>query len=180
MHARGAYNDKPLRIRKDLMSLYYPWRWRFAVLAAFMIASLASALAQTNTAASATNRPVKKLYVQPSSGSLAGGKARLIVSSLSREGSAYVGDYQIKVVPYFFKNEKGKLSISISDAALNDLTERRAVECSGKAVTNVTNKTRPVKASAVPATAEGGALKITVLTDNGPLVFDTSYQFRVK
>ena len=107
-------------------------------------------------------------------------KARLIVSSLSREGSAYVGDYQIKVVPYFFKNEKGKLSISISDAALNDLCEKRAVECSGKAVTSVTNKTRPIKASAVPATVDGGALKITVLTDNGLLVFDTSYQFRVK
>ena len=154
-------------------------RTRLVILLVLMI-SLAHARAQTSPTATATSRPARKLYVQPSSGSLAGGKARLVVTSLTREGLAYVGDYQIKVVPYFFKNEKGKLSITISDSALTDLSEKRPVECSGKAVTNVTNKTRPIKASAIPATADGGALKITVLTDNGPLVFDTSYQFRVK
>jgi hypothetical protein len=98
------------------------------------------------------------------------------VSGLTRDGGAFVGDYQIKVAPYFFKNETGKLTMLISDASLAKLTGNSAVEFTGRATTDGTNKSRPVRVKAVPTTRLGGALMISVATENGALVFDTSYK----
>ena len=54
--------------------------------------------------------PVKrKLFIDPSSTSVRLGKATLIVSPLTRRGGNYIGDYQLKVRPYFFKSEPGSL-----------------------------------------------------------------------
>ena len=58
------------------------------------------------------------LAVEPSTASLAGGKATLTLTTLRRRGTTYLGSYQIKVVPYFFKNETGKIFITISDPLL--------------------------------------------------------------
>jgi hypothetical protein len=98
------------------------------------------------------------------------------VSGLTRDGGAFVGDYQIKVAPYFFKNETGKLTMLISDASLAKLTGNSAVEFTGRATTDGTNTSRPVRVKAVPTTRLGGALMISVATENGALVFDTSYK----
>ena len=51
----------------------------------------------------------RKLFIGPSSSSVALGKASLIVSPLTHRDVNYVGDYQLKVKPYFFKSEKGSL-----------------------------------------------------------------------
>ena len=99
------------------------------------------------------------------------------MTGLTRDGGSYVGNYQIKVAPYFFKNEKGRLSMTISDASLSKLTTNTPVEFSGKATTSGSNKSRPIKVKAVPTTKQGGALVISVLTENGALVFDTAYRF---
>ena len=65
--------------------------------------------------AAATDR---LLQIDSCSMPVAEGKATLIVGSLQRTNGIYAGEYKIKVFPYFFKNDKGRLAILVSDAAL--------------------------------------------------------------
>lgn len=105
-----------------------------------------------------------------------GGTAKLVVGTLSRNGLAYVGDYRIKVVPYFFKNETGKLSIKVPDVALDHMVSGAVTNFNGRATTNGSGLTRRVTAKAMPSTNDRGELTFTVVTENGPLVFNTSYR----
>jgi len=118
----------------------------------------------------------KKFLIAPSSSSLAGGTAKLVVGALSREPGTFVGDYRIKVFPYFFKSESGRLSMQVSDLALRKLTQGVAVELAGRATTNVTGKTRAIMAWAKPSANDCGALIFAVTTINGKLIFNTSYR----
>jgi len=130
------------------------------------------------TGAAKTSQPVvRKLFIEPASSSLAGGKARLVVTELNREPGTYAGDYQLKVTPYFFKSEKGKLAMSISDEALQKLRQAVPVELTGKATAKGSGKTRVINAKARPTAHDRGAVTISVTTENGPLVFETFYHF---
>ena len=64
-----------------------------------------------DSTAGTSNAGTRKLFIDPSSTSVAlRGKASLIVSPLAHRDGNYVGDYQLKVRPYFFKSEKGSYS----------------------------------------------------------------------
>ena len=117
------------------------------------------------------------MVIEPSSATLAGGKARLTASALRRQAAMYLGNYQLKVFPYFFKSETGTLSIAVADASLRKLATGATVEFSGKAVTNGTGKTRAVRVKATPAGPDvpKGSLTISITTENGELVFATAY-----
>lgn len=117
-----------------------------------------------------------KLYIAPSSSKLAGGTAKLDAGPLSRKGAAYVGGYEIKVVPYFFKNETGRLFIQVPEAAFGHMVDGLPTSFTGRATTTRTGQTRKVTAHAMPAANDHGDLTFTVATDNGPLVFNTSYR----
>lgn len=119
-----------------------------------------------------------KLFVAPSSGKLAGGTAKLIVGVLRRSDAAYVGEYRIKVFPYFFKNESGKLLIPVSDTSLRKMIEGDATSLMGRAITDGTGETRRITAKVLPSANDHGHgdLTFTVATENGPLVFNTSYR----
>jgi hypothetical protein len=121
-----------------------------------------------------------KLTLTPSSSSLAGGKARLTTAELRRASGKYTGEYQLKVVPYFFKSETGNLTITASDESLRALAAGTAVSFVGKAVTSGTGKTRSIKVKATPAGANStkGSIIITIPTVNGELVFESEYTFR--
>ncbi len=121
-------------------------------------------------------RITSKLVVAPSSSKLAGGTAKLVVGTLSRDGFTYVGDYRIKVFPYFFKNESGRLSIKVSENALRRMVGGQTTSFAGRATTHGSGLTRKITARAIPAAKDHGALTFTVATENGPLVFDTSYR----
>jgi hypothetical protein len=72
--------------------------------------------------------PVKrKLFIDPSSASLGLGKASLNVSPLKHRGGNYVGDYQLKVRPYFFKSEKGSLLLAASEDSVRKLQAGKAI-----------------------------------------------------
>lgn len=127
--------------------------------------------------ASAAARPISsQLFIAPSSSSLAGASAKLVVGTLSREASQYVGDYRIKVFPYFFKSESGRLAIKVPETALGRMTEGLPAEFTGRAITNGSEKTRRISAKATPSANDRGALIFTVATVEGPLVFQTSYR----
>ena len=82
---------------------------------------------RSNSTAETTDAVTRKLFIDPSSASIALGKASLIVSPLTRRGGNYVGDYQLKVRPYSFKSEKGTLVLAASDDSVRKLQAGTAI-----------------------------------------------------
>lgn len=117
-----------------------------------------------------------ELVIAPSASSLAGGTAKLQVEPLHREGGRYVGGYQIKVIPYFFMNEGGSLYMEVSEAQLQQMVAGGATSFSGLAQAEGSPVQHKIAAKPTPSSNGRGALSFTVATDNGSLVFATSYQ----
>jgi hypothetical protein len=119
----------------------------------------------------------RKLFIDPSSTSVALGKASLIVSPLTHRDGNYVGDYQLKVRPYFFKSEKGSLLLAASEDSLRKLHAGKSIHFTGKAVTREDGKTHIVLGKATPSSGDRGSVTFSIITENGKMVFNTSYHF---
>jgi hypothetical protein len=124
---------------------------------------------------SLTNRV---LIIDRSATAVSGGKATLIIGPLERAGDIYAGDYQMKVSPYFFKGEKGRLAIVISGESLARVAKGMVTEITGTATTSgKAGQTRRIDATATPADKNHGALKLWFIAGERKMVFDTSYRF---
>ena len=131
----------------------------------------------SSVAADPALKGAAKMSLEPSAASLAGGKARLTTTALRRLAGRYVGNYQLKVFPYAFKNETGTLSIGVSDEAVRTLAAGTAVSFTGTAATTGTSKSRPVTILATPSGpgVPKGKMTISIATENGALVFAPAY-----
>lgn len=118
-----------------------------------------------------------RMFVDPSSTSLALGRASLTVSPLTYQKQTYAGDYQLKVVPFLYKSQAGKLSLAAPDDSVRRLAEGLAVEFIGEAVNQKDHKTKVVKGKITPITKDRGRVAFSIATENGELVFNTSYHF---
>ena len=126
----------------------------------------------------ASNAGTRKLFIDQSSTSVAlRGKASLIVSPLTHRGASYVGDYQLKVRPYFFKSEKGSLVLAASDEAVRKLHAGTAINFTGQAVTHKDGRTHIVLGRATPSSGDRGSVTFSIITDDAKIVFNTSYHF---
>ena len=131
-----------------------------------------------NSTAGTSNAVTRKLFIDPSSASIAlRGKASLIVSLLTHRDGNYVGDYQLKVRPYFFKSEKGTLLLTASDDSVRKLQAGTPINFTGKAVTRKDGKTHIVLGKATPPSGDRGSVTFSIITDNAKIVFNTSYHF---
>lgn len=119
----------------------------------------------------------RTLVIDPSATSVALGKASLIVSPLTHRDGNYVGNYRLKVRPYFFKNEQGSLLLTASDDALRKLQAGTAINFTGKAVTHEDGRTHIVLGRATPLSADRGSVTFSIITDDVKMVFSTSYHF---
>jgi hypothetical protein len=133
--------------------------------------------AKSNSVGESSGAITRTLLIDPSSASIASAKASLIVSPLKHRSGNYVGDYQLKVRPYFFKSEKGSLLLGASDESVRKLQAGTAINFRGKAVTRKDGKTHTVLGKATPSSGDRGSVVFSILTDNGTMVFDTSYHF---
>lgn len=134
--------------------------------------------APPSTHSAATNRV---LIIDRSSTAVSGGKATLSIGPLTRTAEIYAGDYQMKVSPYFFKGEKGKLVIVVSGESLARVTRGIAAEITGTATTNGKGgQTRRIDATATPSDNNRGALKLWFISGDRKMVFNTSYHFAEK
>ena len=120
----------------------------------------------------------RKLFIDPSSTPVHLGKATLIVSPLKRRDGNYVGDYQLKVRPYFFKSETGSLVLSASEDSVRRLQSGRAIDFTGKAVTREDGTTHVVLGKATPLSGDQGTVIFSIVTEkNAKIIFKTSYHF---
>jgi hypothetical protein len=141
---------------------------------------LAPIWARTMAAAPSTNSASanRVLIIERSSTAVSGGKATLSIGPLQRTADIYAGDYQMKVAPYFFKGEKGKLAIVVSGESLAMVTKGIAAEITGTATTSGKDgKTRRIDATATPSDNNRGALKLWFISGDRKMIFNTSYHF---
>ena len=132
-----------------------------------------AALGSTNIVS--TNRI---LMIDSSSMPIAKGKATLIIGALQRANGVYSGDYKIKVSPYFFKHEKGRLAIVVSDESLAGLNRGKVTAIMGTATTSgKAGKSRHIDATATPADINRGTLKLWFMAEDREMVFEPAYHF---
>jgi hypothetical protein len=145
----------------------------------FLILGLARCIQaeKSNSTVEIASAVTRKLCIDPSATSVALGKASLTVSQLTHRDGNYVGDYQLKVKPYFFKSEKGRLLLAASDDSVRKLQTGTAMDFTGKAVTHRDGRIHVVLGKAIPSSGDRGSVTFSIITDNGKLVFKTSYHF---
>jgi hypothetical protein len=148
-----------------------------------LLALLVAGWVNTQAAQGSTNCAASDriLLIDPSSMPVANGKATLIIGALQWTNGVYSGDYKIKVTPYFFKGEKGRLAIVVSDESLTRITQGKAEGVIGTATTNGKGgKSRHVDAIATPADINHGTLKLWFVAGNRKMIFEPAYHFAEK
>jgi hypothetical protein len=126
-------------------------------------------------APSATNL---MLMIGPSSMPIAAGQATLTIGMLQRANGVYWGDYKVTVSPYFFKNEHGRLAITVSDETLARLRRGQGAAVIGTATSSGTSgATRHVDATAMPSSNDRGVLKLWFMAGDRKMVFEPAYHF---
>jgi hypothetical protein len=146
----------------------------FFVAACFGFLTSAPA-APTSTHTLSTNRI---LTIDRCTANIAGGKATLTVGPLRPTGDTYSGDYSMKVSPYFFKNEKGRLAILIPSESIEKASKGVPVNVTGKATENgKKGKVLKINATATPTDSHQGELKLWFIVDEKKMVFQTRYRF---
>ena len=131
--------------------------------------------APDSTNSAATNRI---LMIDPSSMPVAAGKATLTMGPLRRTNGVYAGDYKISVSPYFFKNEKGRLAIVVSDESLAGIAQGKAAAIIGTATTSGKGGvSRHIEATATPADINRGTLKLWFTAGDRKMIFEPAYHF---
>jgi hypothetical protein len=139
-------------------------------------ASTIAAPPSTNSAS--TNRV---LMIDPSSMPVAAGKATLTIGALQRADGIYTGGYRINVSPYFYKNEKGKLNIVVSDESMAKISRGKVAAITGTATTSGQGgATRHIDATATPASEDHGTLKLWFMSGDRKMIFEPAYHFAEK
>jgi hypothetical protein len=150
----------------------------FQLLALLVAGLFGAQAAQGSTNSAATNRI---LLIDPSSMPVAKGKATLTIGALQWTNGVYSGDYKINVTPYFFKSEKGRLAIIVSDESFAKLTQGKVAAIIGTATTNGKGgKSRHIDATAAPFDVSNGTLKLWFTAGIRKMIFEPAYHFAEK
>jgi hypothetical protein len=105
------------------------------------------------------------------------GSVTLAMPAFTRQGITYSTTYAARVFPYFFYNEKGSLSIDVTDADLRRLERGETIEFTGRAKTT-DGEDRHIEGRAQPTDASSGKLKVRVFVSKKiQLIFNTTYRF---
>jgi len=151
---------------------------KFVAVGLVLVFGSSLANAQESVSSSLKTEPgSRRMFVDPSSTWVSTGKVSLTVNPLTRQGESYVGNYRIRVVPYFLKNEEGTLEMEASDATVRKLSAGIGTTFTGKATNTKNGTVQTIVATATPSTNVRGNVTISIITENGLMVFNTSYRF---
>ncbi len=116
------------------------------------------------------------LVIEPSSMPVLAGEATLTIGALGRTNGTYSGDYRVKVFPYFYKNERGRLAMAVSDAALADIRAGKVTAIAGTATTSgKRGRCRRIDAIVTPGGRDQGVLKVSFLAGGREMIFEPVY-----
>jgi hypothetical protein len=148
-----------------------------------LLALVAAGWCDTHAAPGSTNSASTSriLMIDPSSSPVAAGKATLTIGALQRADGVYSGDYKIRVSPYFWKNEKGRLAIVVSDESIAKINQGKVATIIGTATTSGKGgMIRHIDATATPANINRGTLKVWFASGDRKMIFEPAYHFSVK
>ncbi len=117
-----------------------------------------------------------RITVAPMKTSIYIGSVTLTPGVFRREGSTLTATYSVKVFPWFFWGETGRITVTLSDADLARLAKGETAEFTGDGV-NQKNRPRKVTGRAQPADATSGKFKVRILADGYELIFNSTYRF---
>ena len=123
-----------------------------------------------------------EVTVDPADASIYVGKVSLAMPPFTHRGNVYASDYSVKVFPFFFFNERGRISIEFSAEQLERLERGETVDLKGHA-SNSRGAERRVEGRAVSdaAGSDHGKIKVRVwVSKKIELVFNTAYRFTGK
>lgn len=102
------------------------------------------------------------------------GTVTLAPAVFTRTGDELATSYAVRVWPWFFWSETGRLTLQVTAAEWARLARGEAVDFAGDA-TNHRGKPRRVTGRAEPDTAATGRLKVRITADGITLVFHGTY-----
>ena len=111
-------------------------------------------------------------------------KTSIYVGSITLEmppfrhvAGGYESTYAARVFPYFFYNEKGRITIDLPDDHVRRLAAGERVEFVGRAE-NLEGEPRRVEGHAIPADALSGTIKVRIwVSPKIELIFNSRYRF---
>ncbi len=137
-----------------------------------LLGAVATLPAQTTPVLTSWDR----IVLPPMKTSIYVGSVTLTTEALVRSGSTLSSTYEAKVRPWFFWGETGKITITLSDAALASMSRGERAEFTGEA-TNHKKKPRTVTGYAQPTDASAGKIKVRIMADGIELIFNGTYKF---
>jgi hypothetical protein len=133
-----------------------------------------------------TGAPLGNRYaavtIEPAKTSIYLGAVSLTMPPFTRHDGVYTTDYTAKVFPFFFYNERGRISIEFSDDQLRQLQSGETVFFKGHA-RKASGTLRRIEGRAVPDGPDSASGKIKVRVWVGrkiELIFNTVYRFSGK
>ena len=144
------------------------------ILCLLLLASSWGAAQAAQTAANSTSRV---LILENSIMPLPTAKATLIIGPLTRTNGIYAGDFKVKVFPYFFKSDWGRLAIKVPDKALAEMNQGKAVAVTGTSTSTKNGTVRHIEITATPKDRDHGTVSLWFMVGNQKMIFNPAYQF---
>jgi hypothetical protein len=122
-----------------------------------------------------------EVTVDPADASIYVGKVSLAMPPFTHRGNVYTSDYSVKVFPFFFFNERGRISIEFSAEQLERLERGETVDLKGHASNSGAERRVEGRAVSDAAGSDHGKIKVRVwVSKKIELVFNTAYRFTGK
>ena len=117
------------------------------------------------------------LIMENSTMPLPAAKATLIIGPLTRANGVYIGDFKVKVFPYFFKSDRGRLLINVTDKVLAAVSEGKTVAVTGTATSTKNGIVRHVEITAIPKDGNHGTVSLWFMVGDQKMIFAPDYHF---
>src|ERR1700749_1311747 len=96
---------------------------------------------------------------------------------LQLTNGGYTGEYHIKVFPYFFKNEKGRLDITVPAESRATVNSGKPAPITAVATASKSKHSFDIKAIVTPVDQDHGSLKLWFKAGEHDLTFMPEYHF---
>ena len=138
---------------------------------------LAYSLSTAQAAPPATGSASPVLILENSTMPLPTAKATLSIGPLTRTNGVYTGDFKVKVFPYFYKSDRGRLAITIPDEALAAVNQGQTVSFSGTSTSTKNGIVRRIEITATPINHDHGTVTLWFMAGDQKMIFTPTYHF---
>jgi hypothetical protein len=138
---------------------------------------LASGWCAAQAAPPPTNSASRVLILENSTMPLPTAKATLIIGPLTRTNGVYAGDFKLKIFPYFFKSDRGRLAISVPDKVLAAADQGKTVAVTGTATSTKNGTVRHIEITATPKDHDHGTISLWFMVGDQKMFFTPAYHF---